>query len=276
MTTAQKIVPIILDTAPPEEVCPICKGAGYVGRDNAVGHPDFGRLWPCICISEKLAAKRLKAAHVSAGLPPDLREMTFDNFLPGQAAHPKMPPPQSKTDAARRARERIHRLRNHPGGLQAHMKAAKVHCLEFARKPQGFLTLIGDVGCGKSHLAAAIANYRLLQGDVVQFSVVPDLLDHLRATFSDESRVTYDTRFEAYKTCPLLVLDDLGTESRTSWVLEKLYQLINHRYNWRLPLVVTSNDLPTDLDERIMSRLFDQRRNSVFDILAGDYRLRRC
>ena len=63
------------------------------------------------------------------------------------------------------------------------------------------------------------------------FVVVPDLLDHLRATFSPTSTVSYDRRFEEIRTTPLLVLDDLGTQAMTPWAREKLYQLFNHRYN---------------------------------------------
>ncbi len=101
----------------------------------------------------------------------------------------------------------------------------------YAEKPEGWLLLQGPYGAGKTHLAAAIANYRDSQGYPVMFVVVPDLLDHLRATFSPDSTTTYDQRFEELRSAPLLVLDDLGTQATTPWVREKLYQLFNHRYN---------------------------------------------
>ena len=47
--------------------------------------------------------------------------------------------------------------------------------------------LLGGYGCGKTHLAAAIANFRLALGHPVLFVVVPDLLDHLRATYAPNS-----------------------------------------------------------------------------------------
>ncbi len=56
--------------------------------------------------------------------------------------------------------------------------------------------------------------------------VVPDLLDHLRATFSPSSTVSLDRRFEEVRTTPLLILDDLGTQSATPWAREKLYQIV--------------------------------------------------
>jgi len=264
----------VFTIAEPKETCPICKGYGWLQDDVPVGHPDFNRLFPCQCIQGQLEANRLRRVHVAAGLPPDQQSMTFDNFVPGQAVRLDAPDQHDRSTEASRIRVRIQKLRQNRTSLPDHLDRAKARCLDFARQPQGFLTLLGEAGCGKTHLASAIANYRLARGQVTQFSVVPDLLDHLRATFKPDSGVSYDARFEAYKTTPLLILDDLGTEHETSWASEKLYQLINYRYNWHLPVVITSNELPTHLDLRLQSRLFDLRRNCVFEILAGDYRMR--
>ena len=112
-------------------------------------------------------------------------------------------------------------------------------CQEFAETPDGWLVLTGEYGCGKTHLAAAIANDLVARGQPALFIVVPELLDHLRATFSPTSHVRFDKRFEEVRTAPLLVLDDLGTENASPWAREKLFQLFNYRYNVRLPTVVT-------------------------------------
>ena len=144
----------------------------------------------------------------------------------------------------------------------------------FAESPDGWLVFQGDYGCGKTHLAAAIANYRLRKGEPVCFKIVPDFLDHLRSTFSPESKVTYDDMFESVKTVPLLILDDFGEHSSTPWAQEKLYQLINYRYNARLPMVVTmchSLD-EEEIESRIGSRLADPRISTMFNIVAPDYR----
>jgi DNA replication protein DnaC len=71
--------------------------------------------------------------------------------------------------------------------------------------------------------------------------------------------VSYDRRFDEIRTAPLLILDDLGTQSMTPWVKEKLYQLFNHRYNAQLPTVITTSDLLDDMDDRIRSRMLDTR-----------------
>lgn len=146
---------------------------------------------------------------------------------------------------------------------------------EFADNPQGWLVFMGPYGAGKTHLAAGIANYRASQGYPVMFVVVPDLLDHLRATFNPKSTVSYDRRFEEIRTAPLLVLDDLGTQAATPWVREKLYQLFNHRYNASLPTVITTASREDEMDPRLLSRMLDRRICVVKKITAPPYRGRK-
>jgi len=151
--------------------------------------------------------------------------------------------------------------------LQKALKAAYT----YAEKPRGWLVFMGGYGSGKTHLAAAIANYRAGLGDPPLFIMVPDLLDHLRATFSPNSNVAFDRRFDDIRTAPLLVLDDLGTQSMTPWVREKLYQLFNYRYNRELPTVITTADSLDEMDARIRSRLLDARLCSIYAITVSSY-----
>ena len=161
-------------------------------------------------------------------------------------------------------------------GLQAEElksleKAFKV-AREFAEHPQGWLVFTGTFGCGKTHLAAAIANYRKDLGLPQRFEVVPDLLDHLRATFNPESSISYDRRFKDIRNSPLLILDDLGTQSTTPWAREKLYQLFNYRYNAELPTVITTADTLDEIDARLRSRMLDRRICTVYAITVPAYR----
>jgi DNA replication protein DnaC len=142
--------------------------------------------------------------------------------------------------------------------LQKALKAAHT----FAEKPKGWLVFEGTYGSGKTHLAAAIANYRAGLGDPPLFVMVPDLLDHLRAAFSPHAGTSYDRRFDEVRTAPLLVLDDLGSQSATPWAKEKLHQLLNYRYNAELPTVFTVAKESIEqhqVDERIITRMLDER-----------------
>jgi DNA replication protein DnaC len=159
---------------------------------------------------------------------------------------------------------------------QDNMDAAYRLAFDFAKNPEGWLVFMGETGCGKTHLAAAIVNYRYEQGKPALFIVVPDFLDHLRSTFNPESKVSYDRLFESVKTAPLLILDDFGEQSTNPWVKEKLYQLINYRYNSRLPTVITTrlslDEIMGEVDSSISSRLVDRKISVTFNIIAPDFR----
>ncbi len=150
--------------------------------------------------------------------------------------------------------------------LEKAWRAAK----KYAENPSGWIVFLGDYGCGKTHLAAAIGNYHAEHRPL--FREVPDLLDHLRSTFSPNSQVTYDELFEKFRSDPLLILDDLGTQSATPWAREKLYQILNFRYVNRLPTVITTANQLEDVDPRIRSRMLDARRCAIFAITAPPFR----
>jgi DNA replication protein DnaC len=220
----------------PEPSCSICQDHGFVRHEVPVDHPDFGRAFPCVCrlgeVRDRLR-RRSNLAH--------LAHKTFETFRPAGREGP------------------VH-----------HLDEAYQTCLDYAGAPLGWLVLSGPSGTGKTHLAAAIANRQIELGHEVFFAVVPDLLDHLRATFGPGSDVTYDELFEAVRNAPLLVLDDLGTQSETSWAQEKMFQVLNHRFNAELPTVITTNHAIAELDERLRARLGDREQARVISIGERD------
>ncbi len=141
----------------------------------------------------------------------------------------------------------------------------------FAAHPEGWLVFAGPYGTGKTHLAAAIGNYQAALGNPPLMVSVPDLLDHLRASFNPNSQVSLDQRFEEIKNARILILDDLGTQSATPWAREKLYQLFNYRYVAELPTVITSSLTPDELDPRIFSRLVDTRLTRIVNLATPAY-----
>jgi DNA replication protein DnaC len=161
-----------------------------------------------------------------------------------------------------------------PADERENLRRALALAQGYAENPENWLLFTGGHGSGKTHLAAAIANYRFDQGYPALFITVPDLLDHLRATYSPTSSVSYDKRFAEIRTAALLVLDDLGTHSATTWAKEKLYQLFDHRYNTRLPTIITSSLDLEDLERQdplLFSRLIDRTRCIRFGIIAPPF-----
>jgi DNA replication protein DnaC len=157
----------------------------------------------------------------------------------------------------------------HQESLRRALKLAQ----DFAREPSGWLAFTGLPGTGKTHLAAAVANSLLGRGEPVCFVTVPDFLDYLRTAYAPESKVRYDRVFDAIRSAPVLILDDLGSQSSTPWAQEKLFQLFNYRYNARLPTVITSNLLLDDHEARLRSRMQDPALCTHCPIEATPYRL---
>ena len=209
--------------------------------DVPLGHPNFGRLFPCECKVRERAELLIEELRRLSNLDA-FTELTFQSFDPTVQ------------------------------GVTAAYGAA----IQYARNPHGWLFLHGNCGGGKTHLAVAIARQAMERQKLsVLFAVVPDLLDHLRATFDPGNGVAYDERFNAVRNAQLLILDDLGTENTTPWAREKLYQIFNHRYNEQLPTVVTSNQDFKRIEERVLSRLLDTRLTTYVHVDAEDYRRRR-
>ncbi len=228
-----------------ETPCPICGGVGYFMPDLPLGHPDFGKAVTCKCREHARLERRLRALK-NIGTIEMLARLTFDNFIP---------------EPTHLSPDKAHNLRR-----------AYETCVRYAQDQDGWLLLTGTYGCGKTHLAASIANARLAMNEPVLFMVVPDLLDHLRSAFNPQSEVRYDDLFEQLRTTPLLILDDLGAQSSTPWAQEKLFQLLNHRYNAHLATVVTTNQRLEDLEPRLRSRFLDVSLVNHFAIIASDFR----
>ena len=212
----------------PADFCPICEGAGWVSRAVPVGHTDFGEAFPCRCQQDDTPAGRAASLRRYSNLGP-LGRITFT------ATNTEGPLPD--------------------GGSQQRFRQAMTAALKFSEDPQGWLVLTGPSGSGKTHLAAAIANRCIERQQTTYFIVAADFLDHLRAAYAPETPDTYDELFDQVRNVPVLVLDDLNSQTTTPWAQEKLFQVINHRFNAQLPTVFTVRGPLERLEEGLRTRL---------------------
>ncbi len=227
---------------------PICSGLGVLSHDVPYDHPDFGKLFRCTNLGAASDEERQTKLRSLSNLEA-FADKNFDNFV---IDHPSISVSGNKS-----------------------LQFARDSARNFATSPtDSWLVLTGTFGSGKTHLAAAVGNERLAQGDAVLFITAPDLLDHLRSTYGPSSEVGYDEQFERVRSAQLLILDDLGAENPSPWAGEKLFQLLNHRYSLRLPTVITTNVDLDSIEGRIRSRLLDAEGEFIryASISAPDYR----
>ena len=158
---------------------------------------------------------------------------------------------------------------------QRSLRAAKSYLQRWANSPNGWLSLHGPYGVGKTHLAVAAAGERENRGDEVFFATVADLLDYLRATFAPDSAVNHDDLLDRIRNADVLVLDDMGAERSTPFAEDKLFQIVGYRYEERLPTIITTSqqiEAIASARPRIASRLQDPLVVTEMPMEAPDYR----
>lgn len=203
-----------------EDVCPDCGGFSFVKAPvRDVHDPKRGKLFPCYACAIK------REGPAVMGVPDRLAAVTFENF----------------------------NLDLNPG-----MAAALARCKAVAAGDAWCALMAGDIGCGKSHLAAA-ACHASVHPKPANFWATADWLAWLRQQMFDEHgprRAEVEVIGFYQSTPSLLVLDDVGTEKLTDWAHQTLYAVLNARYEGKLPTILTTNT-PEALDARTVSRFYE-------------------
>lgn len=123
----------------------------------------------------------------------------------------------------------------------------------------------GEIATGKTILACQLMleqvkeNYLNATKETFYFISFPQMLAEIKATFGNGSVSEYQV-MEKYLETDVLLIDDFLTTRPTDWVIDTLYYLINHRYEYLKPTIFTSNKGLPELedflgDQRITSRI---------------------
>lgn len=113
------------------------------------------------------------------------------------------------------------------------------------------LILVGNNGVGKTHLAFSIANKLIENGIPVIYGTLINLLAELRNSYDTDNDISEMEIIKLYENVALLIIDDLGKEKPSEWGLEKLFTIINSRYENNLPVIITTNYNQNSLVERL-------------------------
>ena len=118
----------------------------------------------------------------------------------------------------------------------------------------------GSVGTGKSFLSCCIANDLISSGhSVLYFSAVRFFQLLTGASVNNKDSLSIVSLMDDLMKCDLLIIDDLGTENTTPFMISNLFSCINDRYNYKKPVIISTNlsmkEICDKYSDRILSRL---------------------
>ena len=249
-----------------EAVCPKCGGTGFIITE----HANLTGAAPCDCRAQGRAARLEDRSQI----PSLYRNSSFDNFVV----------PGNENPTARRE-------------LTTVLLAVKQFVRDFPNEKRPGLLLIGETGCGKTHLAVAALREIIAKGFEGLFCNYQTLLNNIKAGYDAASN---SSNREAYRTAldsEVLLLDDIGAHRVTDWVEDTITSIVTYRCDNRKALIATTNlpepdagsvathksptgqyEYRTTLAERIGARA----RSRLFEMctvirmpLIEDYRIRK-
>ena len=121
---------------------------------------------------------------------------------------------------------------------EKHMEIAKKYAEKFIEKncDVGIL-FYGNSGTGKTFASSCIGNYLMERGrNVIALNIGLYLTELKQEWNKKETELLHKI-----SKCDLLIIDDLGCEKISEWVLEKIFLLIDTRYRASKPVIITTN-----------------------------------
>ncbi|HEX4825590.1 MAG TPA: ATP-binding protein [Candidatus Polarisedimenticolaceae bacterium] len=228
------------------ERCADCGGTGFTIRTDEAGIATAAR---CACAYRERGTQLLRAARI----PRRYELCSFDNF-------------DLVADE-----------------LKAPLGTAKDWFESWPDRIEHGLLFQGPPGTGKTHLAVAILrDLAERKGAHVHFAEQRELLKDLQSTFDASGRSEAEVLAPVLE-AEVLLLDDLGAGRTTPWAQDVMHDVLAHRYNRRLPTLMTTNrpmgdedgvgeglSLKDRLGDALMSRLYEMCL--IVPVVAKDFR----
>ncbi len=233
------------------DLCKTCGSKEYDKKDRYIYNDATGKKGSCKCMPYSLEFTRIKKLYDKSNIPARYKLASLDLNM------------------------------DHDKTLSLLVNTSDVRdFLEAKELPKRGFYFQGNTGSGKTHVACAIINHVILKKGIQgkYCKVSKDFIEAIKATFTKDKHwneeCTSKSIEEEYQKVPVLVLDDFGVQKDSPWVLEKLYDLIDTRYEDERLTIITSNK-PVEawkdvFENRIYSRLKEMCEEKLFE--APDYR----
>ena len=229
----------LADALEPRFVCPKCQDTGSVN----------GRTCECVHkVMQQLRRKEIEALSSLSIASFDTMEL---RYYPNRA--------DEKVGGA---------IRPYMADMLADLRS---YAEEFDHHSES-LMLFGNAGLGKTHAALAIAGIVLEKGYDVIYVSSPDFFSKLEGLhFGADPAGEEETLMQTAAGADLLILDDLGSEFNSAFLISSLYSLLNNRLGAKLPTIVTTNITDGALLEKLYTEKISSRLSAFVPCLfAGD------
>lgn len=231
------------DCLSPKFSCAICSDKGIVD----------GKA--CSCVRTLMRQMRREEISATTSLSITKFSEMDCSYYPNTASNPSEPSPRKY--------------------MQMLLADLQEYAETFTHKSSNLL-LFGNSGLGKTHAALAIAGIVLEKGYDVIYISTPDFFSGLENHHFNNNPAQEHALLDAVTSADLLILDDLGTEMVSSFMLSTLYTLLNNRTAASLPTIFTSNIIDTALFEKRYTEKIASRLTGAFEpfqFLGTDIRI---
>jgi DNA replication protein DnaC len=206
-----------------EAVCSKCGGTGFIITE----HANLTGASPCDCRAHGRAARLEEGSQI----PVLYRKASFDNFIV----------PGNENPTARRE-------------LTTVLLAVKQFVRDFPNDKRPGLLLIGETGCGKTHLAVAALREIMAKGFEGLFCNYQTLLNDIKAGYDPASNSSSREAYHTALDTEVLLLDDLGAHRITDWVEDTINSIVTYRCDNRKALIATTNMPDPDAGSAVIQR----------------------
>lgn len=204
------------------DLCPKCHGVGYYIDEET------NTTYRCDC--ELAEREEYEARLATANIPAMFQDATIDSF--------QAPPGDNARSAIKHTA----------------LAYAETVSLE---DPEG-LILKGTVGCGKTHIAVGILKEVIRRGYTGYYTGFMNLLNMIRNSYHPDFPLREEEVLQPLAEADFLVLDDMGAETPKDFVTDRLYLIVNRRYEARKPMLITTNLDDAELEARVGARTYSR------------------